>query len=73
MRFTGLRAFPIIWDSKTQIPLGAWHFVAATFYGHKIGFYLDGRPDGNYLVSEEGIDFTPNESDLNIGFDPRPR
>jgi hypothetical protein len=48
LRFTGgLVDLPVFLESETQIPLNEWHFVAITWDGAMLRFYLDGNPDGS--------------------------
>ena len=54
-------------ESTTQIPLNEWHFVAVTWDGETVKFYLNGEEDGSgsfagpLLVNDEplhiGVDF----------------
>lgn len=69
IRFTGLGVAPFIWDSNTQIPLDEWHFVAVTFDGTSLRFYLDGMPDGIVNFATPAT-LAPNNQPLFIGVDP---
>ena len=53
-------------ESNTIIPLHEWHFVAVTFDGTTVSFYLDGRFDGQQEISG-GL--PQNNEPLNIGAD----
>ena len=69
LRFSGDNPeypYPSFLESETQIPLNEWHFVAVTWDGMYMKFYLDGDLDG---VHELGGTFTPNDQPLFIGVD----
>ena len=53
-------------ESTTIIPLDEWHFVAVTWDGETIKFYLDGEPDGS---TEFTGTLQPNDESLYIGVD----
>lgn len=67
LRFTGgMIDLPVFLESETQIPLGEWHYVAITWNGATLSFYLDGNPDGSgSLVGT----LDTNDEDLFIGAD----
>jgi hypothetical protein len=68
LRFTGSSpALPDpLLESNTQIPLNEWHYVAITYDGTTLRFYLDGIPDGGGLLPGP---LDPNDDPLHIGVD----
>ncbi len=69
LRFTGcftLPTPPSLPESKSIISLKKWHFIAVTFNGTTMRFYLDGELDGKRTIS--GPLCTNNEP-LYIGVD----
>ncbi|MEJ2594794.1 MAG: LamG domain-containing protein [bacterium] len=67
MRFTGDNPewFPFP-ESETKMSLNTWYFVALTWDGEYLKFYLNGELDG---VHELGGTFAPNDIPLFIGVD----
>lgn len=53
-------------ESHSVIPLHEWHFIAVTFDGTTVRFYLDGEPDGEQAAPGALI---PNDEPLHIGVD----
>lgn len=48
LRFSGCANFsPPMPESQTILSLRAWYFVAITFNGFKINYFLNGEPDGS--------------------------
>ncbi len=67
LRFTGVAYFPNgLPESNTKIPLHEWHYIAVTFDGSMVKFYLDGKSDGEGVVVGP---LNPNDQPLNIGVD----
>jgi len=67
LRFTGCADLPVLpVESETILPLRTWHFVAITFNGIKISFYLNGELDGSIDVRGP---LCTNEENLYIGVD----
>ena len=67
LRFSGCVGLPApLPESVTVIPLQSWHFVALTFDGASIRFYLDGREDGSASVPGP---LCMNDEPLFIGVD----
>ncbi|MGD9900056.1 MAG: LamG-like jellyroll fold domain-containing protein [Calditrichaceae bacterium] len=67
LRFTGCADLPIpLPESNTVIPLNEWHYVALTFDGSMLQFYLDGNPDGAHALNGP---LCTNDQPLNIGAD----
>ncbi len=53
-------------ESNSVIPLEEWHFIAVTFDGTTVRFYLDGELDGEQTVPGALI---PNDEPLHLGVD----
>ena len=53
-------------ESATTMSLGMWYFVAVTFDGSRITFYLNGTPDGSHAVTGP---LCTNDQPLYIGVD----
>ena len=53
-------------ESATQIPLNEWHFVAVSWDGETIRFYLNGEEDGNHSYAGP---LPLNDEPLYIGVD----
>ncbi len=67
LRFTGCAALSLpLPESSSIIPLNEWHFIAVTFDGTTLRFYLDGKLDGQHAVSGP---LCTNDEPLNIGAD----
>jgi hypothetical protein len=67
LRFTGSAPLPApLPESNSIIPLNEWHFVAVTFDGTTLLFYLDGEPDGQHAISGP---LGTNDEPLHIGVD----
>ena len=67
LRFTGSSpALPLFLESDTQIPLDEWHYVAITYDGTTLRFYLDGISDGSGNLPGP---LDPNDDPLHIGVD----
>ena len=68
LRFTGESPnLPIFLESNTQIPLEEWHYVAITYDGFELQFYLDGFADGGGILPGP---LGTNDYPLFIGVDP---
>ena len=51
LRFSGCVGLPVpLPESQTILTLNTWHFVAVTFDGTFLRYYLNGRPDGSIPV-----------------------
>jgi hypothetical protein len=67
LRFTGCTALPTpLPESNSIIPLNEWHFIAVTFNGTTLRFYLDGKLDGQQAISGP---LCTNDEPLHIGVD----
>lgn len=68
LRFTSaLPDLPLFLESNTPIPLGEWHYVAISYDGVDLQFYLDGDKDGGGALRGPLV---PNDEPLFIGIDP---
>lgn len=67
MRFSGCVGLPApLPESETVLSLRTWHFVAVTYDGSRIMFYLNGKPDG---VGNVPGPLCVNDRPLYIGVD----
>lgn len=67
LRFSGCTELtPPMPESQTVMSLKSWYFVAITFNGFQINYYLNGEPDGSQEIKGP---LCTNDEPLHIGVD----